>query len=92
LAQVYSAPFIAYGVGSLYAARQEGWSDVRTAVIAILTFTVVAVLGSLLHSSLFNAENISTWVWFLGLGSAAAALAAFTLVKPLRLAATALEA
>src|SRR5262249_20829392 len=75
LAQVYGAPFMAYGVGSLFAARQESWSEVRIPVAAMLVFTTVAVLVSGLHSGVFNAANPSTWVWFLGLGGAALALA-----------------
>ncbi len=78
LTQIYSAPFLAYGLGSLYAARQHGWSEVRIPVIATLVLTSVAVVVSFLHSGLFNTANPSTWVWFGGLGLAALGLAAFT--------------
>ncbi len=88
LAQIYSAPFLAYGVGSLYSARQHGWSEVRIPVIATLVLTLVAIVGSFLHSALFNAANPSTWVWFGGLGTAAVALAAFAAVSRLRSAPT----
>lgn len=84
LTQIYSAPFLAYGVGSLYSSRQHGWSEARIPVIATLVLTLVAVVASLLHSGLFNAANPSTWVWFGGLGFAAFGLAAFTVIPRLR--------
>ncbi len=87
LAQIYSAPFLAYGVGSIYASRQHGWSEVRIPVAATLVLALVAVAGSLAHSGLFNVANPSTWVWFGGLGSAAIALAAFIAIPRLRNAA-----
>ena len=87
LAQIYSAPFLAYGAGCLYASRQHGWSEVRIPVAATLVLTLVAVVGSFVHSGLFNIANPSTWVWFGGLGSAAIALAAFIAIPRLRNAA-----
>src|SRR6266542_1718170 len=57
LAQIYSAPFLAYGVGSIYASRQHGWSEVRIPVAATLVLALVAVAGSLAHSGLFNVAN-----------------------------------
>src|SRR5204863_6758331 len=32
LAQIYSAPFLAYGVGCPYASRQHGWSEIRISI------------------------------------------------------------
>ena len=84
LTQIYSAPFLAYGVGSLYAARQNGWSEVRIAVIGTCVFSLVAVVTSLMHAGSFNTANPSTWVWFCGLGIAALGLAIFTAVPRLR--------
>jgi hypothetical protein len=84
LAQIYSAPFLAYGVGSLYAARQHGWSEVRIPAIATLVLTLVAVAVSFLHSGAFGPANLSTWVWFGGLGAAALGLAMFVLSPRLR--------
>jgi hypothetical protein len=89
LTQIYSAPFLAYGVGSLYSSRQHGWSEARIPVVATLVLTLVAVVASFVHSGLFNAANPSTWVWFGGLGFAALALAAFTAFPRLRNTATA---
>jgi hypothetical protein len=84
LAQIYSAPFLAYGVGSFYASRQHGWSEVRIPVIATLALTLTAVVVSLVHGRLFNVANPSTLVWFGGLGMAALGLAVFTVVPRLR--------
>jgi hypothetical protein len=89
LAQIYSAPFLAYGVGSLYSLWQHGWSEARIPVVATLVLTLVAVVGSFLHSGLFNMANPSTWVWFGALGFATLALTAFTAIPRLRNAATA---
>jgi hypothetical protein len=84
LAQIYSAPFLAYGVGSFYASRQHGWSEVRIPVVATLVLTLTAAIVSLLHGRLFNVANPSSWVWFSGLGIAALGLAVFTIVPRLR--------
>jgi hypothetical protein len=89
LAQIYSAPFLAYGLGSLYAARQHGWSEARIPVMAIIMLTSVAVIGSFVHSATFNAANTSTWVWFGGLGLVAIGLAALAANRRLRSAAPA---
>jgi hypothetical protein len=84
LTQIYSAPFLAYGIGSLYAARQHGWSEVRIPVIATFVLTLVAFVTSFLHTALFNAANPSTWAWFGGLGLATLGLAVFLSVPRLR--------
>lgn len=84
LTQIYSAPFLAYGIGSLYAARQHGWSEARIPVIATLVLTSVAFVTSFLHTNLFNVGNPSTWAWFGGLGLAALGLAVFVAIPRLR--------
>jgi hypothetical protein len=87
LAQIYSAPFMAYGVGSFYAACQHGWSEVRIPIAAMFVLALVGVIGSYVHSGLFGAANPSTWVWFGGLGAVVIALAAFVAIPRLRNAA-----
>ena len=84
LAQIYSAPFLAYGVGSLYASRQLGWSEIRISVLATLMLTFGAIIASLLHIGLFNEAHPSTWVWFGGLGFVSVALAIAAAVPRLR--------
>jgi hypothetical protein len=84
LAQIYSAPFLAYGIGTLYSSGQRVWSEARIPVIATLVLALVAVVASFLHSGLFKAGNVSTWVWFGGLGLSALAGIAFTAIPRLR--------
>lgn len=72
LAQLYGAPFLSYGIGSLLAARQRAWRDVRIVVVTVLVFALGVLVASFIHSSLFNPHAITTWVWF---GSFALAIA-----------------
>jgi hypothetical protein len=84
VANIYGAPFLAFGLGSLYAARQHAWSEVRIAVIGTLVFALGVLGASLIHAGLFDTRTLSTWLWFGGFGIAALALAAFALSRPLR--------
>ena len=65
LAQIYSAPLLSYGVGSLLLARQRTWAEIRVATTAMLVFTAGVLLASLIHRSLFSAA-LATWLWFGG--------------------------
>ena len=86
LAQIYGSPFLAYGVGSLYAARQRAWSEVRIAVSGTLVF-VLGVLGaSVLHAATFNPSAPSVWLWFGCLGIAGLAMLLFFALPSLRTA------
>jgi hypothetical protein len=84
VANIYGAPFLAFGLGSLYAARQHAWSEVRITVIGTLVFALGVLAASLIHAGLFDPRTLSTWLWFGGFGIAALALAAFALSRPLR--------
>jgi len=84
VANIYGAPFLAFGLGSLYAARQHAWSEVRIAVIGTLVFALGVLGASLNHAGLFDSRTLSTWLWFGGFGLAALALAAFALSPSLR--------
>ena len=66
LAQIYSAPFLAYGLSSLMISRLRTWAEIRVVVTATFVFALGVLLASLIHSSLFSAANLSTWVWFGG--------------------------
>jgi hypothetical protein len=81
LAQVYSAPFLSYGLGSLLAARQRAWAEVRIVVYATLVFTTSVLAASLVHIGLFAPGAPATWLWFGGFALASAALAAFGLPR-----------
>jgi hypothetical protein len=84
LAQIYSAPFLSYGIGSLLAARRHDWSEVRIAVYATLVFTLGVLVASVIHRALFDAGALATWLWFGGFALASAALLAFALAPRLR--------
>jgi hypothetical protein len=84
VANIYGAPFLAFGLGSLHAARQHTWSEVRIAVIGTLVFALGVLVASLIHAGLFDPLTPSAWLWFGGFGTATTALAAFALLRPLR--------
>jgi hypothetical protein len=64
LAQLYSAPFLSYGIGSLLLARRQTWSEVRIPVTATLVFAVGVLIASIIHRGLFSAADPSDWLWF----------------------------
>jgi hypothetical protein len=80
LAHIYGAPFLAYGLGSLYASRQRRWAEVRIPVYATLVFALGVLAASLLHRALFDFRSLAAWLWFGGFGLAALGLALFGLV------------
>jgi hypothetical protein len=68
LAHIYCAPFFAYGIGCLYAARQRTWSEVRITVFGTLVFASGVLSASLYHRQLFGEPVVSTYLWFGGFG------------------------
>jgi hypothetical protein len=76
LAQIYSGPFLAFGVGSLLLSRRQTWSEVRIGVAGIFLLALGVLLASSMHRSLFNASNPSTWTWFGGFALVAILLGA----------------
>jgi hypothetical protein len=66
LAQIYSAPFLSYGVGSLLLSQQKTRAEVSIAVRAMLVFTAGVLLASLIHRNLFSTAEVATWLWFGG--------------------------
>src|SRR5262245_9875040 len=66
LAQVYSAPFLAYGLSSLLLSRQRTWLEVRVFVISAFVFSFGVLLASVIHRGLFSFANAATWLWFGG--------------------------
>jgi hypothetical protein len=66
LAQIYSGPFLSFGVGSLALSRQRTWSQIRIAVVGILALALGVLAASTIHRSLFTTSNPSTLVWFGG--------------------------
>jgi len=64
LAQLYSAPFLSYGVGSLLLAGRQTWLETRIALAAMWVFAVGVLLASLIHSALFTFSAPAAWLWF----------------------------
>lgn len=67
LAQLYAAPFLSYGLGSIMLARSQTWSEVRIASASIMMFAAGALLASVIHHQLFSTAAVSAWLWFGGL-------------------------
>jgi hypothetical protein len=84
LAHIYSAPFLSYGLGSLYAISQRTWSEVRIMVYATLVFTVAVLMASLYHANLFDFRRIAPWFWFSGFASTSIVLGLFGSLPALR--------
>lgn len=84
IAHIYGAPFLSYGIGSLYAARQRAWSEVRIVVIGTLVFVVGVLSASRIHRQLFNFQTPSAWIWFGGFGLASVVLLLFASLPSLR--------
>ncbi len=78
LAQLYAAPLLAYGVGSVILSRQRSWRDVRVGAVTMLVFAGGVLVASALHLDLFSAEDVSAWLWFAGFTLAVAGLAPVT--------------
>jgi hypothetical protein len=76
LAQIYSAPFLSIGVGTLILARERSWLPARIPVAALLVFAAAVLVASVIHRELFDSGEPSAWLWFGGFAAAACALAA----------------
>jgi hypothetical protein len=66
LAQLYSAPFLSYGVGSLLLAGRQTWAEVRIPVTATLVFAAGVLIASIIHRGLFSAADLPDRLWFIG--------------------------
>jgi hypothetical protein len=85
LAHIYCAPFLSYGLGSLYAARQETWKEVRIPVYSTLVFTVGVLVSSFIERQLFDLGSFIDLVWFGVFTISSVALAAFAMIHSLRI-------
>jgi hypothetical protein len=84
LAQIYGSPFLAHGIGSLYAARQQTWAEARIAVYGSFGFAAAVLISSLLHRGLFRMGTPSAWIWFGGIGLAGVMMLLFSALPRLR--------
>lgn len=69
LAQIYSAPLLAYGVASLLLARVRTWPEGRIVLVGIWLFALLALVASVIHRGLFDVGLPAAWAWFLALGT-----------------------
>lgn len=84
IAHIYGAPFLSYGLGSLYAARQRAWSEVRIVVFGTLMFAIGVLSASRIHRQLFNFQTPSAWIWFGGFGVVSVILLLFSSLPSFR--------
>jgi hypothetical protein len=63
LAQIYSAPLLAYGVGSLLLSRRGMWDEIRIPVVGMAVFGLLVLVASVIHRDLFSVE-IADVLWF----------------------------
>lgn len=84
VAHIYGAPFLSFGVTSLYAARQRTWSEVRISILGTLVFAVGVLTASRIHVQLFNFRTPSAWIWFGGFGLVSVALLLFCCLPSFR--------
>ena len=66
LIQIYSGPFLAFGICSLLLSRQRTWSAVRIVVSGFFVLALGVLIASTTHKSLFSFANPATWIWFGG--------------------------
>lgn len=81
LAQIYSAPFLSYGLGSLMLSRRQTWNEARVVLIGTVVFAIFVLLASIIHRELFSPANASTWIWFGGLTIASIMLGVMTVLS-----------
>ena len=79
LTQIYSGPFLSYGIGSLLLAWHRNWIDMRIALASMFAFALLVLIASYIHLPTFGAFGPAAYVWFLGFGIATVVLGAFTL-------------
>ena len=78
LTQIYSGPFLSYGVGSLLLARQRHWVDLRIVLASMLAFAALVLAASYIHLGVFGPIGVSAQLWFGGFAVATAVLAFLT--------------
>jgi hypothetical protein len=64
LAQIYSAPLLAYGIGTVLLSRVRTWRETRIGVVGIGLFALLALIGSVIHRDLFAIGDPAAWAWF----------------------------
>jgi hypothetical protein len=78
LAQIYSAPLLSYGIGSLLLSRQRTWKEVRWGLPLISIFVTGVFIASIIHKKVFAPLGISASLWLGGFGAAAITMIVLT--------------
>lgn len=64
LAQIYSGPFLSFGIGSLLVAFSDDFRDVVVPLLAMAAFAGLVLVASILHRSVFGEPGIAMAIWF----------------------------
>lgn len=91
LAQIYSSPFLSYGIASLLMARRPRWSEALASLSGTWVFATAVLLASWLHRPLFSFAETPDRLWFLGFGVATVVLGILSINGFLRSRRTGLE-
>jgi hypothetical protein len=74
--QTYSSPFLTIAFCAAAHAHRSVWPRVTALLPALLALEGGTFIVSALYSQLFRFDEAATWVWFVGFGSGACAVAA----------------
>jgi hypothetical protein len=69
LAQVYSGPILAFGIGLVEIARRRSRVEARFPALGLLVAASLGIVASLRHAPLFVAGSLSRTIWFATLGA-----------------------
>jgi hypothetical protein len=61
--QLYSAPLLTYGIGSLNFARQHTWSEIRLGLVSIGVFAGAELVATIFRLSFFDGHALSIVLW-----------------------------
>lgn len=83
LAQLYFAPFLSFGIGSLMLGRMNAWQRMRTGAVTMAVFAFGVLTASLIHRELFSLEELPDQLWFglFGAGTLALILICFRTLR-----------
>ncbi|HEX2053956.1 MAG TPA: hypothetical protein VHJ78_09570 [Actinomycetota bacterium] len=83
LAQLYFAPFLSFGLGSLLLSRSPSWRALRTGAVTMTVFAWGVLIASALHRELFSGSERPDQLWF-GLFAVASAFLLFVSTRSFR--------
>jgi hypothetical protein len=72
--QLYAAPLLAYGIGSLMLMNRRAWSEIRLALVAMAVFTGAELVASVRYDAFLNGPSPAIAFWFIWLALTTAML------------------